>query len=165
MKYQTKYNTKACTNLLQVFIYLVDTRQITYEEFYELTGESSYSFTVAMQQFRQMIKSLKMKMELSKGKIQSEEVQIESNIYSLSYINQPYYFDYENVDPNELIQYSMVIAYSMLRKNKYVSTKSLAYILPNFDSDVLKVMFDKMLDVIPEYIDKNEIKSYMLTND
>lgn len=162
MIYQTKYNTKACQNLLQVFIYMMDERHITYEEFSELTGESPKAFTVAMQQFKQMIKSLKMKLKLSKGKDISEEVQFNSNIYALIKSAKPYHVDPRGVDPNELISYSMVIAYCLLKNKKYVSTKSLSYFLPNLRSSIVTDMFDKMLDLISEDIEKNELKSYML---
>ena len=162
MIYQTKYNTKACQNLLQVFIYMMDERHITYEEFNELTGESPKAFTVAMQQFKPIIKSLKMNLKLSKGKDISEEVQFNSNIYAFIKSAKPYHVDPRGVDPNELISYSMVIAYCMLKNKKYVSTKSLSYFLPNLRSSIVTDMFDKMLDLISEDIEKNELKSYML---
>ena len=162
MIYQTKYNTKACQNLLQIFIYMMDEKEMTYEIFNELTGESSFQFTKTMQQFKKMLKSLKMNLKLSKAKDISEEVQYTSNYYVLVKEKAPYHINPRGVEPNELISYSMVIAYCLLKNKKYVSTKSLSYFLPNFDSDVLRVMFDKMLDLIAEDIEKNELKSYML---
>lgn len=165
MTYQTRYNTKQCQVLLQVFIYLLDSHQITFEEFNELTGENNATFTRAMQQFKQMIKSLKMEMELSKGYSKSEEVHFESLIYVLDFSDNPYNIDYNNlkqVDPEELIAYSMVIVYCMLKNRKKVTNLKLAKILPNFDRHVATKMFDYMLDLISEDLEKNELKSYML---
>ena len=141
---------------------MMDEKEMTYEIFYELTGEPNKSFTVAMQQMKKMLKSLKMNLMLSKAKDISEEVQYTSNYYVLVKGDDPYHINPRGVDPNELISYSMVIAYCLLKDKKYVSTKSLSYFLPNFNSDILKNMFDKMLDLIAEDIEKNELKSYML---
>ena len=165
MIYQTRYNTKQCQALLQVFIYMLDSHQITYEEFNELTGENNALFTRVMQQFNQMIKTLKLKMELSKGYSKSEEIQFESLIYVLDYLDHPYDIDYDNlkqINPEDLIAYSMVIVYCMLKQRKKVTNKKLAKILPNFNCDIARTMFDYMLDIIPEDIEKNELKSYML---
>ena len=56
----------------------------------------------------------------------------------------------------------MVIVYSMLKQRKKVTNKKLARILLNLNCDIAITMFDYMLDIIPEDIEKNELKSYML---
>ena len=48
------------------------------------------------------------------------------------------------------------------KTKKKVKNKKLARILPNFNCDIARTMFNYMLDIIPEDIEKNELKSYML---
>ena len=67
MTYQNEYNTRTSQSLLQIFIYTIDKNQITYNEYYELTGLNRADFTRTMTQFKQMLNTLNIKMNISPG--------------------------------------------------------------------------------------------------
>ncbi len=162
MIYQTKYNTQASKNLLQVFIYMLDKQQITYDEYYELTGQNNFSYTKVMQNLKQMIETLNMQMLLSVGTLPKQENQFEQKLYILNTLDEPYKIEYENKNPNELILYSLVITYCLLKQRKYVSLKTLSNILPNFNKQTFSTLISKLKEVISEEIYKNELQSYIL---
>ena len=59
-----------------------------------------------------------------------------TNIYHLNMDN---HFEYEHLNENQLIKYSMTIVYLMLRNKQYVTTNYLATIFPNLNK---KTMFN-----------------------
>ena len=162
MTYQNEYNTRTSQSLLQIFMYTIDKNQITYNEYYELTGLNRADFTRTMTQFKQMLNTLNIKMNISPGTLPGELNQFEPNLYVINHLNEPYYLEYENVDPNELRKYSMVIVYCFLKLKKYVTLKSLSRIFPNFTKQRFSKLISKMKEVISEDVFKNELKSYII---
>ena len=162
MTYQNEYNTKLSQSLLQIFMFAVDNPQITFEDYHEITGLDRVSFSRTMTQFKQMLESLNMKMNISSGTIPGELNQFEPKLYVINHLDEPYDLEYENVDSNELITYSLVIVYCFLKLKKYVTLKSLTRIFPDFTKQKFSKLLSKLKEVISEDVYKNELKSYIL---
>ena len=167
MTSQVRYNTKEQIFLTQFYIYMVDVHHTTYEEFNELMLISQPEFSKFINSFKQMINDLKLNCSLLIEKTYPEEYDsnFKINTYYLQQIGEDYYFEYEHLNEEQLIKYSMIIVYLMLRNHQYVTTSLLETIFPNFTRKTMFNLLNKLKEIIPGEIEKNEIFSYVIELD
>ncbi|MBR6072308.1 MAG: hypothetical protein IKP77_05710 [Acholeplasmatales bacterium] len=163
MTSQNYYNTQVSKLLLQVLIYIIDNKQITADDFVDITGADNLLFYKLMPEFRKMLSRLNMNISMLKSDIDKEEIQIKKSIYFFNIGFDPYYYDdMTEFSEEEQINYSLVIMYLMLKNNQYVSTATLKRLFPRFTKQLMQKLKESLLDVIAEDIDKNEYNSLIL---
>ena len=163
MTSQNYYNTQVSKLLLQVLIYIIDNKQITADDFVDITGTDNLLFYKLMPEFRKMLSRLNMNISMLKSDIDKEEIQIKKSIYFFNIGFDPYYYDdMTEFSEEEQINYSLVIMYLMLKNNQYVSTTTLKRLFPRFTKQLMQKLKESLLDVIAEDIDKNEYNSLIL---
>lgn len=163
MTSQNYYNTQVSKLLLQVLIYIIDNKQITADDFVDITGADNLLFYKLMPEFRKMLSRLNMNISMLKSDIDKEEIQIKKSIYFFNIGFDPYYYDdMTEYSEEEQINYSLVIMYLMLKNNQYVSTATLKRLFPRFTKQLMQKLKESLLDVIAEDIDKNEYNSLIL---
>lgn len=163
MTSQNYYNTQVSKLLLQVLIYIIDNKQITADDFVDITGVDNHLFYIVMPEFRKMLSRLNMNISMLKSDIDKEEIQIKKSIYFFNIGFDPYYYDdMTEFSEEEQINYSLVIMYLMLKNNQYVSTATLKRLFPRFTKQLMQKLKESLLDVIAEDIDKNEYNSLIL---
>ena len=163
MTSQNYYNTQVSKLLLQVLIYIIDNKQITADDFVDITGADNLLFYKLMPEFRKMLSRLNMNISMLKSNIDKEEIQIKKSIYFFNIGFDPYYYDdMTEFSEEEQINYSLVIMYLMLKNNQYVSTATLKRLFPRFTKQLMQKLKESLLDVIAEDIDKNEYNSLIL---
>ncbi len=114
-----------------------------------------------------MVDDLKLRYKI----IKDQEVNIDNtgyratNIYHLNDLDMDNHFEYEHLNENQLIKYSMTIVYLMLRNKQYVTTNYLAKIFPNFNKKTMFNMVAKLKEIIPGEINKNQLLSYVIDLD
>ena len=163
MTSQTFYNTQASKLLLQVLIYIIDNKQITIDEFVDITGADNHLFYIIMPEFRKMLSRLNMNISMLKSDIDKDEIQIKKSIYFFNIGFDPYYYDDMcQFTEEEQINYSLVIIYLMLKNNQYVSTATLKRLFPRFTKQLMQKLKGTLLEVIGEDIEKNKYQSYIL---
>lgn len=161
-KYHPKYSVKTNFDLLHTFIYLLDTRYITYEDFEELTGSSYFVFKKIMKRLERMFIVLKMNIRLLRKYEYLWDVNYYKTFYTLVYLDKPYSFSLEGVEENDLIIYSTVIIYCMLKTNQYVSFQRLKYLLPNYDYYKFAYLRNKLYERFSIKLLKNKLQSYYM---
>ena len=163
MTSQNYYNTQVSKLLLQVLIYIIDNKQITADDFVDITGADNLLFYKLMPEFRKMLSRLNMNISMLKSDIDKEEIQIKKSIYFFNIGFDPYYYDdMTEFSEEEQINYSLVLMYLMLKNNQYVSTATLKRLFPRFTKQLMQKLKESLLDVIAEDIDKNEYNSLIL---
>ena len=167
MTSQMRYNTKIQIFLTQFLIYLIEEKQATYDSFTELMDISKSQFSEFIKEFFKMVDDLKLRYKI----IKDQEVNIDNtgyratNIYHLNDLDMDNHFEYEHLNENQLIKYSMTIVYLMLRNKQYVTTNYLAKIFPNFNKKTMFNMVAKLKEIIPGEINKNQLLSYVIDLD
>lgn len=166
MTSQIKYNTKEQIFLTHFYIYMYDEHKATYESFNELMDISPSQFSTFIKSFKQMITDLNLKCVFSKETIKQidYETQFGTNVYYLTSLDD-ISFEYEHLNEEQLIKYSMTIVYLMLLNHQYVTTALLKDIFPNFDKQTMFYLINKLKEIVPGDIDKNELFSYVLEID
>ena len=161
---QVRYNSKLCQNLLQVLIFVYDNSQILIDDFIELTGDSNQDFSDTMQEFTKMLSRLDLNVSLKKSKQDKEEIQFKKNKYLFNIDTDPYKYNTDDLLEDELIRYSLVIVYLMLKNGQYVTSITLSRLFPNFDRKKMMTLKDTLLTLIADDIDKNKYQSLILVD-
>lgn len=160
-----RYNTKSQFELLQVFMFMLDERYINYEAYYDLTGKSYRYYGETMTRLEKMLPALSMNVRLLKKYKYAENVNRYRPVYALAYIDSPYLFTTYNATKEELIIYSPVIIYCLLKRNQYVTTSRLAQILPYFNRKkfcYIRASLDELLSI---KLIKNKTQSYEIAEE
>lgn len=163
--YLPRYNTKSHFDLLHVFMFMLDERYINYDTYYDLTGKPYSSYRDTMHIFERMVLSLDMNIRLLKKYKYIEEDCCYRTFYALAYLDSPYSFNTFNASKEELIIYSPVIIYCLLKRNQYVSTSRLSQILPYFDSDKFSNIRKSLNRILSIKLIKNKTKSYEIAEE
>ena len=165
MTYQVKYNTNDCKHLLELLIFIIDNKQITVDDFIEVTGLSDKIYGTTMRDFNQMLPKLDLNISSLKSTVlKPEEPQNKVIYYYNVDITDPYKYNIDNLTQEELIKYSLVIVYLMLKNEQYVTPITLSRIFPNFNNKTMFYLKENLLDVIADDIDKNKYQSYILVD-
>lgn len=161
-----KYNTKEQIFLTQFFIYMQEEGETTYEDFKELMDITKPQFSLFVKSFKQMLSDLKMNYELIIEPIKDIEHtnRFATNKYHLIHIGNNN-FNYEDLDEERLVKYSMFIVFLMLRNKQYVTKQYLDSIFPNFNKKIMFNLISKLKEIVPGEIDKNELFSYIIELD
>lgn len=167
MTSQMRYNTKEQIFITQLYIYLLEEHHVTYYEFNELMEISPSQFSVYLKTFKQMIKDLRLRCELLEETNKSYEYENQFGVktYYLQSISNDYYFEYEHLNEEQLIKYSLTIVYLFLRNSQYVTTNLLQSIFPNFTRKTSSNLFQKLREIIPGELEKNQLLSYVIDLD
>ena len=83
-----------------------------------------------------------------------------TKVYYFQMIGEDYTFNYEGLNEEQLITYSMIIVYLMLKNGQYVSTSELSVFLPDFRRRLMMVLMEKLRGIFSTDIILNEINSY-----
>lgn len=158
------YNTNTTFALLQVFLYIKDEKEITFEMFEELTGMGKTSYYRVMNLFEEMIEDIHYNATFSK--IRNKEVKLDNTqyqeiIYRFHDLGSIEY-NIDELSDEKKILYSAVIIYLMLKNRKRVTTDKLKTIFPNFDRNKMHTFMKKLESIIAEEIDINTYQSYFL---
>ena len=165
MKYQTRYNTETNKALLQVYLYLIDNHQISYEEFMQISSLPRTKYYVIMDYFKEMVDDLNLKATISKDKVLKLDSCLNYNEFTYYYFRQAgvnYYFNLDDCTDEKKIRYSLVIVYLMLKNRQYVSASILEKQLPDFNRKKMLGIIECLREVVAENIYENEIQSYIL---
>ncbi len=167
MTFQTKYNSKRQVFLTQFLIYLIDEGKASYEEFSELMDIYNSEFTLFINDFKHMLSDLRLRYELVKEESINPEnkAQYGKVTYYLNSLGVDNHFEYEHLDDESLIKYSMTIVYLMLRNKQYITTNYLISIFPNFTKKTMFNLVSKLREIIPGEINKNKYLSYVIDLD
>lgn len=168
MKSQMRYNTKKQIFLTQFLIYLIDEGQATYESFSELMPNILNSeFTMFIVDFKKMLSDLRLNYSLVKEeRINPDNIaQFGVITYYLNSLGIDNHFEYEHLDEESLIKYSMTIVYLMLRNKQYITTTYLSSIFPYFNKKIMFNLLTKLKEIIPGEINKNQYFSYIIDLD
>ena len=74
-------------------------------------------------------------------------------------------FEYEHLNEEQLIKYSLTIVYLFLRNSQYVTTNLLQSIFPNFTRKTSSSLFQKLRVIISGELEKNRLLSYVIDLD
>lgn len=161
-----KYNTKEQIFLTQFFIYMQEEGETIYEDFKELMDITKPQFSLFVKSFKQMLSDLKMNYELIIEPVKDIEHtnRFATNKYHLIHIENNN-FNYEDLDDEKLVKYSMFIVYLMLRNKQYVTKQYLDFIFPGFNKKIMFNLISKLKEIVPGEIDKNELFSYIIELD
>jgi len=167
MTSQMKYNTKLQIFLTQFLIYLIDEKEVTYESFAELMDISKSQFSIFIKEFFKMINDLRLRYQITKDQDEyiDDKGHVLTYIYHLNNLDIDYHFEYEHLNEEALVKYSMTIVYLMLRNKQYVTTNLLTSIFPNFNKKTMFNLLSKLKEIIPGEIDKNQLLSYVIELD
>ena len=164
MTSQVRYNSQLSKSFVQILLFIIDNNQITSDDFVDITGLDPHRFYEAMAEFRTMLSKLDLNISMLKSTIDKGEVQIKKSIYFFNVDIDPYHYNIDDLNEEELIKYSLVIMYLMLKNHQYVSTITLSRIFPRFDRKTMALLKDSLLDCIAEDIEKNEYQSLILVD-
>lgn len=145
-------------------MYILDNKQITVDDYMDISGELSPRFTEAMPEFELMLQKLNLDISYLKSKIDDETTPNKKKIYFFNIGIDPYNYSLDELTEEDLIKYSLVIVYIMLKNNQYVSSITLSRIFPRFDRKTMALIKDGLLSVIPDELEKNKYQSYILTD-
>lgn len=164
MDFNSEFNRK----LLQLYILLMDEKEITYESFNEYEKLDRSMFSRLMHEYQMMIIKLKLKCTLIKEKIGNEdnETLFPKNIYYQTFITEDYSFSIDELTDDEKARYIFVIFYLMLRNDRYISPKKFQqYLNIKMSETSYKRFIDSFKELIGIDIYKNKYSSYVLERD
>ena len=163
-----KINSWFNQRLLQLFILLIDEREVTYDSFNEYTTLDRPMFSRLIKEYQKMLIKLNLKYRMTKEEIGNPENPgfFKTNIYYLTYLCEDYSFNMSDLTKEEKIKYLYVIVYLMLRNNQYISPKILK---ERIDIDISESSFKRFLDsfkmLVGFDIYKNKLQSYVIEYD
>ena len=164
MTSQVRYNTQLSKSLLQALILILDNHQITSDDFIDTTDENDARFVEAMPEFKKMLQKLDLDISFLKSSIDEEDAKNKRKIYFFNVGDNPINYKIDDLNEEELIKYSLVIVYLMLKNGQYVSSITLSRIFPRFDRKTMALLKESLLDCIAEDIEKNKYQSLILVD-
>lgn len=163
-----KINSWFNQRLLQLFILLIDEREVTYDSFNEYTTLDRPMFSRLIKEFQNMLIKLNLAFKIIKEEIENSDNPgcFKSNIYYLTYLYEDYSFNMNDLTKEERIKYLYVIVYLMLRNNQYISPKILKErIAIEISESSFKRFLDSFKMLVGFDIYKNELQSYVIEYD
>lgn len=163
MKSQTRYNNKSNLAILKIFIELSNEEEMNYELFNHLTGLSKREYLRTMKKFDEMVSALCLswKLQSFKRTIIRDDTEYTGFYFKFLPIVD-YSFSIKNLSEEQLIKYSDVIVYLMLKNKQYVAYDSLSKKFPNFTRPVFSTMIQDFKEIFGEDIYKDEYQSYII---
>ena len=154
MRTSVKYNTKIQMKILATYLYLIDSHEITFEIFKEEIGGSSSMFSRVMKYMFDAVEALKLKCTMFK--VQQQQIftgyNITYNKYYFQMIGHDYSCSLENLSEEQLIRYSMLIVYLLIKNNVPIRRKTLRSIFPYYDKNKNTLLINRLKQVIAEDI-------------
>ena len=89
-------------------------------------------------------------------------MQVCQNLFNID--TDPYKYNTDDLSEDELIRYSLVIVYLMLKNGQYVTSITLSRLFPNFDRKKMMTLKDTLITLIADDIDKNKYQSLILVD-
>lgn len=165
-KYQTNYNSPTSFALLQVFLYLMDGEELTYEIFEELTGLKIRTYYLILNHVDKAINDFKMNVYLQRREISMEnnKTAYKAYYYKLLFDDDFEYTPIENMTDEERKLYLPLFTYLKLRNKVKVSQQTLSVYFPDITSKTFLSLISKLRETIGEELYKDHIQSYIIEN-
>ena len=154
--------------LLQLFILLVDEKEITYESFNEYIETKPSQFSKLIKEYKNMLIKLELNYTFDSVDIQNEENEtlIPTKIYYQKQLYEDYSFKIDNLTDDEKKRYIYVLLYLMLRNSNMVSNTK---IRDRLGLDLSRRTIDRIMNelktIIGFNIIKDELQCYSIVYD
>ena len=154
--------------LLQLFILLVDEKEITYESFNEYIETKPSQFSKLIKEYKNMLIKLELNYTFDSVDIPNEENEtlIPTKIYYQKQLYEDYSFKTDNLTDDEKKRYIYVLLYLMLRNSNMVSKTK---IRDRLGLDLSRRTIDRIMNelktIIGFNIIKDELQCYSIVYD